>query len=119
MEQTNQLVRVITKGIQEKKGKNIVIADLKGIDERIADFFVICEGESPSQIEAIARSIGDTALVDLKEKPTNVIGMGSDVWIALDFTDVLVHIFMPTAREFYNLEDLWEDAKLTKIPNID
>ena len=117
-ESTQQLVNTIVEGIQEKKGSGIVIADLSHIDGSIAQYFVICQGNSPSQIEAIAESVGEFARNKNNEKPINVVGLGTNQWVAIDFADILVHIFLPETREFYNLEDLWEDAKLTRIPDI-
>lgn len=119
MTTTEKLVQTITKGIQDKKGQDITIADLKGIDGTIAQYFVICQGNSPSQVEAIAESVADQCRENLHEKPVNCIGLGADQWVAMDYVDVLVHIFLPEPRQFYDLENLWEDAKLTKIPNID
>lgn len=119
MKQSEQLVDIITKGIQEKKGQDIVIADLSDIEGAIANYFVICQGNSPTQVEAISESVGDTVREDLKEKPVNVIGLGANQWVAIDYTDVLVHVFMPETRAFYDLENLWQDAKLTRIPNKD
>lgn len=119
MTTTQQLVKTIIKGIQEKKGQDITIVDLSGIDGAIANCFVICQGNSPSQVEAITESIADTARNEEGEKPVNVVGLGNDQWVAMDYTDVLVHIFLPEIREFYDLENLWEDAKLTTVPNLD
>ncbi len=119
MEQAQQLVQTIIKGIQEKKGSNIVVADLEGIDGTICRYFVICQGNSPAQVEAITDSIGEVARVDLKEKPTHVVGLENAQWVAMDYSDVLVHIFLPDVREYYDLEHLWDDATLTHIPDID
>lgn len=119
MEIKNKLVEAIVKGIQEKKGQNITIADLSGIDGSIANYFVICEGNSTSQVEAIADSVSETARVDAGEKPVRVIGLPQAYWVAMDYVDVLVHVFIPEAREYYNLENLWQDADITKVPNID
>ena len=119
MEQTSQLVESITKGIQEKKGSNIVVANLQGIDGAICHYFVICQGNSPAQVEAITESVGDFARKELGEKPTAVAGLENAQWVAMDYTDVLVHIFLPDVREYYDLEHLWDDAKLTHIPDID
>lgn len=90
---TKKLVETITKGIQEKKGSNIVIADLKHIDGAIARYFIICQGNSPIQVEAIAESVGETVRKEMNEKPVHVVGLGVNQWVAMDFTDVLVHIF--------------------------
>ena len=119
MEQTKQLVKTITEGIQEKKGSDIVVADLTKIEGTICKYFIICQGSSPTQVEAIAESIGDFARERLKEKPTHVVGLENAQWVAMDYTDVLVHIFLPDVRAYYDLEHLWEDARLTHIPNLD
>ena len=119
MEQTKQLVDTIIEGIQEKKGSNIVVADLSGIDGAICHSFIVCEGNSPTQVEAIAESVGDMARKKLDEKPTHVIGLGHAQWVAMDYSDVLVHIFVPESRAYYDLEHLWDDARLTRIANMD
>ncbi len=119
MEQTKQLVETIKAGIQEKKGSQIVIADLTKIEGTICKYFIICQGNSPTQVEAIAESVIDTAREQLKEKPAHVVGLENAQWVAMDYTDVLVHIFLPDVREYYDLEHLWEDAKLTRIPDLD
>ena len=119
MEQTKDLVQTIIKGIQEKKGSNIVVADLNGIDGTICRYFVICQGNSPAQVEAITESVGDMARIELKEKPAHVVGLENAQWVAMDYTDVLVHVFLPDVREYYDLEHLWEDAKIVQIENLD
>ena len=119
MEVTKKLVKAITKGIQEKKGSNIVIADLSKIDGAICHYFVICQGNSPAQVEAIHDSVWDYARIEAGEKPIYVEGLHNSEWIAMDYSDVLVHVFLPEARHFYDLEHLWEDAKLTRIPDLD
>lgn len=119
MEQVKKLVETITKGIQEKKGSNITIADLSDIEGSVCRYFVICQGNSPSQVEAITDSVEETARVEAGEKPVHVVGLTNAYWVAMDYTDVMVHIFLPEARTYYNLENLWEDAKLTHVPDID
>ena len=119
MEQVKQLVETITKGIQEKKGRHIVVADLKSIEGAICRYFVICQGNSPSQVEAITESIGETARKELGEKPATVAGLENAQWVAMDYGDVLVHVFLPDIREYYDLEHLWDDATLTQIPDLD
>ena len=114
-----ELVKTITEAIQEKKGSNIVVADLKKIEGTICQYFVICTGNSPTQVEAITESIGDMVRERLKEKPTHVVGLENAQWVAMDYTDVLVHIFLPDVREYYDLEHLWEDAKLTRVPDVE
>ena len=117
MVQTETLVQTIIKGIQEKKGSNIVVADLSGIDGTICNIFIVCQGNSPTQVEAIAESVGDMARMELQERPAHVVGLENAQWVAMDYTDVLVHIFLPDVRQYYDLEHLWDDAQLTHIPD--
>lgn len=119
MAKKNQLVEKIIEGIQEKKGSKIVVVDLNKMEGSITNYFVICQGNSPAQVEAIAESVGDFVRKDLKEKPVSAVGLGISQWVALDFVDVMVHILLPELRDFYDLEHLWADAELTEIPDLD
>lgn len=119
MNETQELVKRIAEGIQEKKGRNIVIADLTCTDNSICRYFVICEGNTPTQVAAIADSVSDYVRIHAHAKPSAVEGLRNARWIAMDYGDVLVHIFVPEDRVFYNLEHLWADALLTEIPNLD
>ena len=119
MNQTELLVKKITEGIQEKKGQKIVIADLTNIEDTICNYLVICQGNSPTQVSVIADSIREYVREETGNKPTAIDGYRNALWIAMDYSDVLVHIFLPEVREFYNLENLWADAKLTYIPGLD
>jgi len=119
MNEAKNLVQKITEGIQEKKGKNIVIADLTPIEDTICNYFVICQGNSPNQVAAIVDSIKDYVRINANTKPIFVDGLTHAQWVAMDYADVIVHIFLPELREFYNLENLWADAKLTTIPDLD
>lgn len=119
MEETKRLLESITKGIQEKKGTRIVVADLGDVEGSICKYFVICQGGSPSQVEAITESVGYTVRQASGERPLNVAGLGYSHWVAMDYQDVLVHIFLPAERDFYDLEHLWDDARLTVIPDIE
>ena len=116
---TKELVNIITRGIQEKKGQDIVITDMAGIEGAICQYFIICQGNSPTQVDAIADSIEEFTLREASEKPVRVIGRDYSRWVAMDYTDVLVHILIPEMREYYNLEKLWEDAQLERLPNLD
>ena len=118
MTTAKQLVEVITQGIQEKKGQEIVIVDMQGIEGAICNYFVICTGNSPTQVSAIMDSVEDMARDKAGEKPIRVVGEQQAQWIAMDYVDVMVHIFLPETREYYNIERLWEDAKVDAIPNI-
>lgn len=119
MKLTNDLVKRITEGIQEKKGQKIIIADLNEIEDTICNYFVICQGNSPTQVSVIADSIWDYVHKTIGYKPTAIDGLRNAQWVAMDYGDVLVHIFLPEIREFYKLENLWADAKLISIPDID
>ncbi len=119
MEEIKKLVNTITKGIQEKKGSRIVIADLTELDGVICKYFVICQGNSPTQVEAIADSVEEFARVNNGEKPVKVVGRENAQWVAMDYVDVMVHVFLPDVREYYNLETLWQDARQTVVPDLD
>ncbi len=119
MENTELLIDKIVKGIQEKKGHNIVVIDLQDIEDTICKAFVICTGNSPSQVQALADSIGETVRKEAGQKPIAVDGLRQSMWVAMDYVDVIVHIFLPNMRDFYDLEHLWADAKLTEIEDLD
>lgn len=119
MNKTDKIVQKITEAIQEKKGKRIVIAGLTTIEDTICNYFVICEGNSPSQVTAIVDSIKDYVRKETGEKVYAIDGLRNAQWVAMDYGDVLVHVFLPEERDFYNLEHLWADAKLTEIPDLD
>lgn len=113
------LVDKVVEGIQDKKGHGVTVIDLSGIDGCITKAFVICEGNSPSQIDAICDSVEEKMRIDLQEKPTKVAGRENSVWVAMDYVDVMVHIFVPEARDHYDLEHLWADAPTTVIPDVE
>lgn len=119
MNETELLLQSIIEGIQEKKGKDIVVADLKGIDGAICQYFVICQGNSPTQVDAITESVYDMVYEKTKDRPTTVNGLRNAQWVGMDYGSILVHIFLSELRNFYNLEHLWADSKLTQVPNLD
>lgn len=119
MDQTELLVKSIIEGLQEKKGKNIVTVDLNQTTGAICQYMVICEGNTPTQVAALSDSVWDFAHKKAKEKPLSIDGQHGARWIGMDYGTVLVHIFMPELRSFYNLEHLWADAPVSVIPNID
>lgn len=112
---SEQLVEIITKGIQEKKGSNIVQMNLKGIDGAVTDYFVVCEANSSTQIGAIKDSIEKEVRTALNEKPWHVEGTSNLEWVLLDYVNVVAHIFQPEVRAFYDVEGMWGDAKIKKI----
>ncbi len=119
MSKTTDLVQSVIDGIQEKKGRGIVVADLRSIATAPCEYFVVCSGGSPQQVGAIAESVGDFARKERGEKPAAVAGMDNALWVAMDYGTVMVHIFVPDAREHYDIEHLWEDAGLKEIPDLD
>jgi len=117
--ETEHLVRKIVDAIQDKKGRGIVVADLSEIPGAICPCFVICQGNSPTQVDAIARSVGDKLRIDEGIKPIAAEGLRAARWVAIDYVDVMVHIFLPEERRYYNLENLWADAVLTEVEDLD
>ena len=113
------LIDKIVKGMQEKKGRDITIVDLSPIEDTICRAFVLCTAGSPSQIQALTDSVAETVRKETGVKPTAVDGLRQSVWVAMDYTDVIVHIFLPDTRDFYDLEHLWADAQLTEIADED
>lgn len=116
--QEERLVDNIIKGIQEKKGYGITVVDLRNINETICNFFIICKGNSPSHLEAIVESIAEFTRKQANKKPTAVDGFRNAQWIAMDYTDVIVHVFLPETHDFYDIENLWTDAVITHIEDI-
>lgn len=118
MIENNELLQSIIEGIQEKKGKNISAIQLKGMTGAICDFFVICEGNSPTQVSALADSVEEIVKKNTRENPIRVHGQQRAEWIGMDYGNVIVHIFLPELRTFYNIDTLWEDAKSEQIPSL-
>ena len=114
-----EVIQQIVEGIQDKKGKGIVVVDMLKLGNSICDYFVICQGNSPTQVSAITDSIEDTVRTNCKKKPYSIDGLRNSQWVAMDYGDILVHIFLPDVRKFYDIEHLWADAILTEIPDID
>ena len=119
MATTQQLVDTIIEGIHEKKGRSVVTVNLQKIDTAPCAYFVLCTGGSPQQVQALAQEVGEQLLENDGLRPTAVDGMRNAQWVAMDYGDVIVHILLPDAREFYDIEHLWEDADITEIPNLD
>ena len=119
MNQTELLLEVIVKGLQEKKGQHIVTIDLRNTPGAICQYMIICEGKNLTQLAALSDSVWEFANKELKEKPLSIDGIRNSRWIGLDYGTVIVHIFLPELRVFYRLEQLWADAKITAIPDLD
>ncbi len=112
------LLDLIIDSIEDVKGQNIVKLDLREIDEAPANYFVICEGESTTQISSIAQRIEKRLKDELGLRPSHIEGRMTSTWVLVDYFTIVVHVFYPETREFYDIEDLWSDAKVTEYQNI-
>ena len=109
------LVDKIVEAIQDTKGEDIQIFDLSGIENSVADTFVICSGNSNTQVSAIAGNIEKKVRNDIRERPWHVEGTENAMWVLVDYVSVVVHVFQKQIRDYYDIEELWGDAKITKI----
>ncbi len=109
------LVDVIVKGMEEKKAENITVIDLREIDAAVCDFFVISNANSNTQVNAIADSIQKETLETLNDKAWRKEGTETSEWVLMDYVNVVAHIFQTPVRDFYALEELWDEAKVTSI----
>jgi ribosome-associated protein len=112
---TEVLLESIIKGIFEKKGQNVLKIDLRKLENRITDYFVICHAQSGTQVSAICDSVDDTVRKDAGEKPLHIEGLDNCFWVLLDYGNVIVHVFLEEYRKFYSLESLWADAAIEAI----
>ncbi|MDO4727834.1 MAG: ribosome silencing factor [Bacteroidota bacterium] len=116
---TDELLALILKGIEDVRGTDITILDLRGIENTVCDYFVICNGGSNTQVNAISGSIQRTVSKEIHEKPWHVEGEENAQWVLMDYVSIVVHIFQKNIREYYDIESLWGDAKITHIENKD
>ena len=108
----------IIEGIRDKKGKNIVLLDLRHLEDAPADFFIICEGDSNVHVKAIADSIHKRVKEETGSNPVHTEGSMNARWVLMDYFGTVVHVFYPETRLFYELEQLWSDAKVTEFADI-
>ena len=111
------LLETIIEGIQELKGKDAAILDLKKIETAVCKYFVICSGTSNTHVSSITDSVKKIVSKEIQEKPWHIEGLNTSEWVLLDYSDIVVHVFQEKTREFYRLEDLWGDAKIRTIEN--
>ena len=111
------LCNTIVAGMQENNAHKITVLDLRQTRGAVTDFFVICSGESSTQVEGIAESVRRFTSKALQEKPWHVEGEENGEWVLMDYVSVVVHIFQKHIREYYDIESLWGDAKITQIAN--
>jgi len=113
-----EINQAIIEGIQDVKGKKIVVLDLKNLPDASVNYFIICEGDSTTQVSAIHGSIFRNVKTNCKFTPNNTEGVARGKWICMDYYETVVHIFYPETREFYDIEELWSDAVRTDIADL-
>lgn len=109
------LIDKIIEAIQDTKGEDVMIFDLSKIENSVAETFIICSANSNTQVSAIAGNIEKKVRNELKERPWHVEGTDNALWVLVDYVSVVVHVFQRHIREFYEIEELWGDAIITKI----
>jgi len=116
-ENTNadQLISAIIESIEDVKGQNINILDLRDIENTVCDYFIICDGTSNTQVNAIVNSIQKKVSKEIKDKPWHIEGSENAEWVLMDYVNVVVHVFQKHKREYYDIESLWGDAVTTEI----
>ncbi|MBS1765013.1 MAG: ribosome silencing factor [Bacteroidetes bacterium] len=112
------MLSVIVDSIEDKKGENIVVLNLKELKNAMADYFVICQAGNKIQVDAIVRNIEENVFKKVKETAFSIEGKQNAEWILMDYFNVVVHVFLAEKREFYGLENLWADAQEEKIAAI-
>jgi ribosome-associated protein len=117
--ETEVLKEAILEGIKRVKGKNITIVNLESIEHTECSYFIICHGTSSTQVSSISQSVEGTVKEITNENVWHRDGYRNALWILLDYGDIMVHVFQEEARNFYNLEGLWSDAKITTIDEED
>ena len=111
----DELISLIIRGIEDIKGENISLLDLRKIENTVCDYFIICNGNSNTQVNAIISSIQKIVSKGIQEKPFHVEGVENAEWILMDYVNVVVHVFQKKTREYYDIENLWGDAKITMM----
>ena len=109
------LITTIISGIEDVKGKEIIILDLREIENTVCDYFIVCEGTSNTQVNAVVNAIQKKVSKELKDKPWHIEGEDNAEWVLIDYVNVVVHVFQKHIREYYDIESLWGDAKTTVI----
>ncbi|TXE07472.1 ribosome silencing factor [Gelidibacter salicanalis] len=112
---SDELITTIIAGIEDVKGKEIKILDLREIENTVCDYFIICEGNSNTQVNAIVNAVQKKVSKTLKDHPWHVEGSENAEWVLIDYVHVVVHVFQKHLRQYYDIESLWGDAKTTVI----
>ncbi|MGB0777321.1 MAG: ribosome silencing factor [Flavobacteriaceae bacterium] len=116
---TDTLIATIIEGIEEVKGEDIQLLDLRELDNTVCQYFIVCSANSNTQVKAISSSVQKIVGKQAKEKAWHVEGEQTAEWVLVDYVDVVVHIFQKNIREYYDIEGLWGDAKITNISNTE
>jgi len=112
---TDELIALIIQGIEEVKGQHTSLLDLRAIENTVCDYFIICNGTSNTHVNAIVGSIQKTVSKTIKDKPWHIEGQDNAEWVLMDYVNVVVHVFQKHIREYYDIEGLWGDAKVTEV----
>ena len=111
----DELISLIVQGIEDIKGQIISLLDLRNIENTVCDYFIICNGNSNTQVNAIVSSVQKNVSKNIREKPYQIEGVENAEWVLMDYVNVVVHVFQKHKREYYDIENLWGDAKITEI----
>lgn len=109
LNKASRIFKTIVESIQDKKGENIISIDLRKIPEAVADYFIVCEASSSPQVKAIADHVAEEVKKKMRERPYEKEGFSNLQWVILDYVNIVVHIFQPETRQFYNLEGMWDE----------
>ena len=115
----DELLTSIVVGLQNGKAHDIQVIDMRKFDEAAFQYFVVCEGSSSTQVYGIANTLMKSVRDEIGQQNLGIVGMENRMWVAIDYGHILVHIFQPETRQFYSLESLWEDAKITSVEDVD
>ena len=111
----DELISKIISGVEDVKGIDISLLDLRDIENTVCSYFIVCSGSSNTHVNAIVSSVQKTVSKELREKPFHTEGLENSEWVLIDYVNIVVHVFQKPIREYYNIEELWGDAKTTQI----
>lgn len=117
-QETSPVTESIVRGLFEKKGKKVALIDLRNLENRVCDFFIISHAASTTQVDSLAWSVEDVVRKETGRKPAHIEGTENCFWVLMDYGDILVHIFQEQYRDFYSLESLWADGRITILEDI-
>ena len=111
----DELISKIISGVEGVKGIDTSLLDLRDIENTVCSYFIVCSGSSNTHVNAIVSSVQKTVSKELREKPFHIEGLENSEWVLIDYVNIVVHVFQKHIREYYNIEELWGDAKTTQI----